>query len=156
VWNDTRFACLRRTREESWPSNNKEVEVLTKEEHATLLRSFEVDRLLKLVTLKAKRLHDGHFTVFAFTTHYKVAFGTPDLGGGKRRPPLAAMPGASTLKEALIAALVEGKDFDDYFAGDPDAWMETQVRSLTRQDWTLIEHVTGGRLRAREASDGER
>jgi hypothetical protein len=37
--------------------------VLTKEEHATLLRSFEVDRLLKLVTLEAKRRHDGHFGV---------------------------------------------------------------------------------------------
>ena len=30
--------------------------MLTKEEHAKLLRSFEVDRLLKLVTLEAKRL----------------------------------------------------------------------------------------------------
>ena len=34
--------------------------MLTKEEHAALLRSFAVDRLLQLVTLEAKRLHDGH------------------------------------------------------------------------------------------------
>ena len=59
------------------------------------------------------------------------------------RAPLAAMPGAPTLKEALLAALVEGKDFDDYVAGDPDAWGEAQARPLTREDWTLIESVTG-------------
>jgi hypothetical protein len=125
--------------------------VLTKEEHATLLRSFEVDRLLKLVTLEAKRLHDGHFTIFAFTTHYKVAFGTPDLDSGKGRPQLAEMPGSPTLKEALIAALVEGKDFDEYCAGDPDVWWEAQPRPLTCQNWALIESVTGGRIQPLEA-----
>jgi hypothetical protein len=127
--------------------------VLTKEEHATLLRSFEVDRLLKLVTLEAKRLHDGHFTIFAFTTHYKVALGTPDLDGGKGRPQLAEMPGSPTLKEALIAALVEGKDFDAYCAGDPDVWWEAQPRPLTCQDWALIESVTGGRIQPLEAGE---
>ena len=127
--------------------------MLTKEEHATLLRSFEVDRLLKLVTLEAKRLHDGHFTIFALTTHYKVAFGTPDLDSGKGRPQLAEMLGFSTLKEALIAALVQGKDFADYFAGDPDAWWEAQARPLTRQDWALIESVTRGPLRAAEVGE---
>jgi hypothetical protein len=45
--------------------------VLTKEEHATLLRSFAVDRLLQLVTLEAKRRHDGHVTIVALTTHYQ-------------------------------------------------------------------------------------
>jgi len=132
---------------------NEGGEVLTKEEHATLLRSFEVDRLLKLVTLEAKRLHDGHFTVFALTTQYKVAFGAPDLDGGTGRPQLAAIPGAPTLKEALIAALVEGKDFDDYFAGDPDVLQETQAKPLTREDWTLITSVLDGRLRPFEAGE---
>ena len=51
--------------------------MLTQEEHAALLRSFAVDRLLQLVTLEAKRLHDGHVTIFALTTHYQVAFGLP-------------------------------------------------------------------------------
>ena len=125
--------------------------MLTKEEHATLLRSFEVDRLLQLVTLEAKRLHDGRFTIVALTTHYKVAFGTPDLESGKGRPQLTAMPGYLTLKEALLAALVEGKDFDAYVAGDPDAGWEAQARPLTREDWTLIESVTGGPIRAPEA-----
>jgi hypothetical protein len=49
--------------------------VLTKEEHAALLRRFAVDRLLQLVTLEAKRRHDGHVTIVALTTHYQVAFG---------------------------------------------------------------------------------
>ena len=67
------------------------------------------------------------------------------------RAQLAAMPGAPTLKEALLAALVEGKGFDDYVAGDPDAWGEAQARPLTREDWTLIESVTGDYIRDREA-----
>ena len=125
--------------------------MLTKDEHATLLRSFEVDRLLKLVTVEAKRLYDGHFTVFVFTTHYKVAFGTPDLDGGKGRPQLAEMPGAPTLKKALMAALVEGKDVEASCAGAPDAWWETQARLLTREDWTLIASVMSEPLQALEA-----
>jgi hypothetical protein len=56
--------------------------VLTKEEHATLLRRFAVDRLLQLVTLEAKRLHDGHVTIVALTTHYQVAFRSPTLSPG--------------------------------------------------------------------------
>ena len=130
--------------------------MLTKEEHAALLRSFEVDRLLKLVTLEAKRLHDGHFTIFALTTYYKVAFGSPNLypsyaGGAYAQR--AEMPGSPTLKEALITAIVEEKDFDDYCTGDPDAWGEAQARPLTREDWALIASVTGGPLQALEAGE---
>jgi hypothetical protein len=51
--------------------------VLTKEEHAVLLCSLAVDRLLQLVTLEAKRRHDGHVTIVALTTQYQVAFGPP-------------------------------------------------------------------------------
>ena len=51
--------------------------MLTTEEHAALLRSLPVDRLLQLVTLEAKRQHDGHVTIIALTTHYQVAFGPP-------------------------------------------------------------------------------
>ena len=118
--------------------------MLTKEEYAALLRSFAVDRLLKLVTIEAKRLHDDHVTVFAFTTGYQVAFGTPALDHGNGRSQLAALPSAPTLKEALVTALVEGKDFD----GE-----EVQARSLTREDWTLIAHVTGECIRALDAGE---
>ena len=121
--------------------------MLTKEEHAALLRSFAVDRLLQLVTLEAKRLHDGHVTIVALTTHYQVAFGSPTLSPGSAggaSAPRAERPGSPTLKEALITALVEGKGGDD---SGPDAWGEAQARPLTREDWTLIASVTGERLR---------
>jgi len=124
--------------------------VLTTEEHATLLRSFAVDRLLQLVTLEAKRRHDGHVTIVALTTHYQVAFGPPTLSPGSAGgtdAPRAERPGAPTLKEALITALIEGTDGDDAGTGTPDAWGAAQARPLTRQDWTLIANVTGERLR---------
>jgi hypothetical protein len=110
--------------------------VLTTEEHTKLLRSFEVDRLLKLLTLEAKRLHDGHYTILAFTTGYKVAFGTPSLypfSDGMAYAQLQQMPAFPTLKEALIAALVAGKDFADYFDGDPEAWVRERLAPLA---WT--------------------
>jgi hypothetical protein len=127
--------------------------VLTKEEYTALLRSFAVDRLLQLVTLEAKRLHDGHLTIVALTTHYQVAFGPPTLSPGSAGgadAPRAERPGSPTLKEALITAMVEGKNFDDACPGDPDAWGEAQARPLTREDWTLIASVTGERLRPLE------
>ena len=120
--------------------------MLTTEEHATLLRSFAIDRLLQLVTLEAKRRHDGHVTIVALTTQYQVAFGPPTLSPGSAGgtdAPRAERPGAPTLKEALIAALVEGTDGDDTGTGAPDAWGAAQARPLTREDWTLIASVIG-------------
>ena len=108
--------------------------MLTPEEHTKLLRRFEVDRLLKMVTIEAKRLHDGHFTILAFTTNYKVAFGTPEpeqlewVGG-----PIWSMPGFGTLKEALIHALVSGKDFDDYGHSHP-WWSDTRLTARTARE----------------------
>ena len=124
--------------------------MLTTEEHAALLGSFAVDRLLQLVTLEAKRRHDGHVTIMALTTQYQVAFGPPTLSpgaAGGASAPRAERPGAPTLKEALMTALVEGKDGDDAGTGAPDAWGEGQARPLTREDWALIASVTGEPLR---------
>ena len=124
--------------------------MLTKEEHAALLRSLAVDRLLQLVTLEAKRLHDGHVTIVALTTHYQVVFGPSTLSPGSAGGASAARaerPGSPTLKEALITALVEEKGGDDASTGAPDAWGEGQARPLTREDWTLIASVIGERLR---------
>jgi hypothetical protein len=98
--------------------------VLTKEEHAALLRSLAVDRLLQLVTLEAKRRHDGHVTIVALTTHYQVAFGPPTLSPGSAggaSAPRAERPGSPTLKEALMTALVEEKGGDDSGTVEPDA-----------------------------------
>ena len=127
--------------------------MLTKEEHTTLLHSFEVDRLMQLVTLEAKRRHDGHVTIVALTTHYQVAFGPPTLSpdsAGGASAPRAERPSSPTLKEALITALVEEKGGDDAGTGAPDAWGEAQARPLTREDWTMIASVTGERLRSFE------
>ena len=123
--------------------------MLTKEEHAALLHSFAVDQLLTLVTLEAKRRHDGHVTIMALTTQYQVAFGPPTLSPGSAggaSAQRAERPGSPTLKEALMTALVEGKDGDDAGPGAPDAWGAAQARPLTREDWTLIASVTGERL----------
>ena len=124
--------------------------MLTKEEHAALLRRLAVDRLLQLVTLEAKRRHDGHVTIVALTTHYQVAFGPPTLSPGSAggaSAPRAERPGSPTLKEALMTALVEGKDVDDTCPDAPDVWGAAQARPLTREDWTLIASVTGECLR---------
>ena len=136
--------------------------MLTKEEHAALLGSFAVDRLLQLVTFEAKRRHDGHVTIVALTTHYQVTFGPPTLSPGAAdgaSAPRAERPGSPTLKEALLTALVEGTDGDDAGTGAPDAGGTAQARPLTREDWTLIASVTGERLRPCEggsASQGMR
>ena len=111
--------------------------MLTPADHTKLLRSFEVDRLLKLVTLEAKRLHDGHYAIFAFTNGYKVAFGTPQvypLNGGTAWYQLQEMPASPTLKDALIAALVAGKDFFDYFDGNGEARFAAEMAQQTRMD----------------------
>jgi hypothetical protein len=103
----------------------------TPEEHTALLRTFDVDHLLTLLTIEAKRSHEGHFTIFAFTTGYKVAFDTPDINPPGCRQQgyaqLAEMSHAPTLKEALIAALVCGKTFADYFDGDAQAWWQASI-----------------------------
>jgi hypothetical protein len=48
----------------------------------------------------------GHLTILKFTSHWKVAFGTPNLDGTGGRSDVAKLTGSSSLKEALISALV--------------------------------------------------
>ena len=73
---------------------------------------FDVAHLLTLVTVEATRWHDGHFAIFAFTSGFKVMFGTPDLDSGQGRSEVAALPTCPTLREALLAALVAGKAWE--------------------------------------------
>ena len=105
--------------------------MLTPEEHRKLLSRFEVDRLLKLLDLEAKRSHDGYYAIFSFHSGFKVAFGIPDINPPGCRQQgyaqLCEMTHAPTLKEAIIEALVCGKAFDDYFDGDPVAWEQAQI-----------------------------
>jgi hypothetical protein len=103
--------------------------MLHPDEHCRLLQTFEVDRLLDLFTLEAKKHHDGHYTIFSFTTGYTVAFGTPDI----HMPRASAygqvydMRSFATLKEAIIDALVQGKTFSDYFDGAFEEWWKVHM-----------------------------
>lgn len=92
---------------------------MNKDEHRRLLSSFEVDRLLKILAIEAKKHSGGHFTILSFTTHYKVAFGTPDLYGGQGYEQVGAMRGREKLKDAVIDALVEARDFYGHVITEP-------------------------------------
>jgi hypothetical protein len=85
---------------------------MTQDEHRALLQQFEVDRLLTLLTIEAKKHHDGHYAIFAFTAGYKVALGTPDLDVGTGRSQLRALRSWSTLKAAVVEALVQAQAFE--------------------------------------------
>jgi hypothetical protein len=95
---------------------------MRREEHVKALQAFETDRLLKLLRLEAQKNYDGHYSILAFTTNFKVAFGTPFIMDNTAYVQVLQTPGFATLKEAIIHALVEAKSFDDYFDGDADQW----------------------------------
>jgi hypothetical protein len=101
--------------------------MLTHDEHVAYLRGLEVESLLTLLVLEAKKSHSGHYAILCFNSGWKVAFGIPEVlpwGGGAGYAQVAAMDHFPTLKEAVIAALVAGKDFDDYFQGEPETWWQ--------------------------------
>lgn len=104
--------------------------MLTPDAHRLLLQSFTLEQLLTLLELDAKRFHDGHYTLFRFGSGFKVAFGTPDINPPGCRQQgyvqLHEMIHSPTLKDAVLEALVSGKTFDDYFAGDEEAWWAQQ------------------------------
>ena len=90
-----------------------------KEKHK-IYKSFELDRLLKLTRIHALEKYDGHFSIFTFTSGFKMAFGTPsDL-----YLQLWPMPTFSDLKDAVIFTLLydyqfpsveeSQKEYDDY------------------------------------------
>lgn len=64
---------------------------------------------------------DSYWTVFRFSSHWKCAFGTPELNPGPALDPetsdsaayeqLMDMPYYSTLKEALVALIVSRPRF---------------------------------------------
>jgi len=69
--------------------------------------TFKLEELMKMAAKKADRSRekgdtaDGHFSIFKFTTHWKVFPGTPDLDGGKGRKEIKELQGFDTLEEAL-------------------------------------------------------
>ena len=66
----------------------------------TMLQQMDVAQLLALVRDEAQCHHDGHFTVLAFTTEFKVAFDTPSAleFGTVGYIQVQTMPGFPTLK----------------------------------------------------------
>jgi hypothetical protein len=101
--------------------------MMTPETHADLLRTMTLEDLLTLMTLEANTRHGGVYTIHAFNSGFKVAFGAPDLLSGAGYAQVAAMTHSPTLKEAVIAALVVDKEFEDYFHGDVQAWWMRDV-----------------------------
>ena len=101
---------------------------------------FDVQHLLTLVTVEAQRWHDGHFAILAFTSGYKVMFGTPNLDNGQGRAEVAALPNCPTLRAALLAALVAGQGCEALCTA-PGRSREERPRLDTE------ERVCPGRLR---------
>ena len=82
-----------------------------------ILNSFDVSELIKLVEIHAKKHHDGHYTIFSFTSEYKVAFDTPNIDSSEATCQVNEVKGYATLKEALIHAILCEKTFNDYWSG---------------------------------------
>lgn len=94
--------------------------VKQKEGIAAILKSFETDRLLKLMALHARKHCDGHFTVFSFTAGYKAAFGTPNLDTGEGRSQLLRLQECPRIKDALVNALLTEDDFYETLANEDE------------------------------------
>ena len=56
--------------------------------------------------------HDGHWVCMRFTTHWKCAFGTPNLDTGEGRRQLRDLVGYPSLRLALKALISQGNTFD--------------------------------------------
>ena len=56
---------------------------------------------LKVLTTIADKYFDGHYTIFKFTNHYKVMFGTPGLDVSDRERIKEIVP-AETIEHAIV------------------------------------------------------
>jgi hypothetical protein len=73
------------------------------------LNVLDLETLIQLADSKG-----GHFTIFRFTTHWKCAYGTPDLdsvpgeeaGFTAGYEEVRRMPHYPTLKEAVVAMIL--------------------------------------------------
>ena len=92
-----------------------EVSKTPKEDVRTLLFKFNVEQLIDLMEIKAKKYHDFHYSIFSFNTEYKVAFGIVDVYSNLGHKQLASIKGSPTLKEALINAIICEKTFLNYW-----------------------------------------
>lgn len=61
-------------------------------------------QLLNLIE-EGRKLSDGHFTLMAFTTHWKAMFFIPDLDTGAGRRQLKMIKPGDTPREAVLIAV---------------------------------------------------
>lgn len=73
--------------------------------------SKKIETFLREILREAQKHHDGHFTLLAFTTGFKCAFGTPDLDSGKGREQVDNLPKYGQLSEALGMLLLVPQSF---------------------------------------------
>lgn len=60
-----------------------------------------IAKQLELIIRHAREFHDGHFFILSFTTHYKGAYGTPDLDTGDGREEVWNLPAFAELEKLL-------------------------------------------------------
>ncbi len=71
---------------------------------------FPLERLMQELQDMADKLHDGHYSIFKFTTGYKVAFNTPDLFSGLGMSQIQMLPNFKTLPQAIEFAVMWNVD----------------------------------------------
>ena len=71
---------------------------------------FNLETLIGLAEMLAAKESDGHLTLMRLTTGWKVFLETPDLDSGSWREVIANTKMHSTLKEALLALILNRED----------------------------------------------
>ena len=64
-----------------------------------------LQQLLETCARVADELQDGHFTIYKFTTGWKVVLGTPDMPLAEQEVLGDRLPGKMTLHDALLTFL---------------------------------------------------
>jgi hypothetical protein len=69
----------------------------------------DLETLIGLAEILAAEKTDGHLTLMRFTTGWKGFLGTPDLDTGDGRGEVTGHPIHDTLRECLIALILDKK-----------------------------------------------
>lgn len=81
-----------------------------------MLGELDIPELLTTLRNMAKRYTDGHYTILAFTSGFKVVFGTIDLDDNEvRNNFFHRVKSRDTLKDAVIDALIDKRGVDREF-----------------------------------------
>jgi hypothetical protein len=85
-------------------------------------------KLLEQLVDHANRHHDGHITIFKFSTNWRVGFETPE-GDMRQDNDLSLLPVGKTFAEAARAALLQPVAFYDIREASRANW-DTFIASL--------------------------